>query len=339
MADLDFITRIDSTASLLSPLTITIGADTDANSSGTIDLQTRALTRLQITNAGNVSVANKIGINQPVPTSQIHINPTYAINVTAGEQVIRFEPPNGIADFTFRLESTVFGGQADTDDVVMWGWNIEQVSGEPRLHFAMEREFFGDFEVHIEGDPTAAAICRYWTWNIDRATGGASHTIRADIVNIDYPYSVELYPIASFSNTEIVFTSQVRVQADIFNHETSTNGGDVSQQISLRPHPSTAAQSWLVFGDPTAGGGITVYREIFTGNLHIRSGGSSLTDAANVQANAFSANAFRHKGGGTPVQLLGAQEAAVADATGAGDVVAQLNSLLAKLRSHGLIAT
>lgn len=38
-------------------------------------------------------------------------------------------------------------------------------------------------------------------------------------------------------------------------------------------------------------------------------------------------------------QVLGARGAAVADATGAGDVVAQLNALLARCRTHGLIAT
>jgi hypothetical protein len=38
-------------------------------------------------------------------------------------------------------------------------------------------------------------------------------------------------------------------------------------------------------------------------------------------------------------KLIGVQGAAVADATGAGDVVAQLNTLLARLRAHGLIAT
>jgi hypothetical protein len=38
------------------------------------------------------------------------------------------------------------------------------------------------------------------------------------------------------------------------------------------------------------------------------------------------------------VKVLGAQGAAVADATGAGDVVAQLNAALARLRAHGLIA-
>jgi len=38
-------------------------------------------------------------------------------------------------------------------------------------------------------------------------------------------------------------------------------------------------------------------------------------------------------------KLIGVQGAAVADATGAGDVVAQLNTLLARLRTHGLIAS
>ncbi len=38
-------------------------------------------------------------------------------------------------------------------------------------------------------------------------------------------------------------------------------------------------------------------------------------------------------------QVVSAQGAAVADATGAGDVVAQLNTLLARLRVHGLIST
>lgn len=38
-------------------------------------------------------------------------------------------------------------------------------------------------------------------------------------------------------------------------------------------------------------------------------------------------------------QVISSQGAAVANATGAGDVVAQLNALLARLRTHGLIAT
>ena len=46
-------------------------------------------------------------------------------------------------------------------------------------------------------------------------------------------------------------------------------------------------------------------------------------------------------GNGTvaPTQILQLQQAAVADATGAGDIVAQFNLLLSRLRVHGLIAT
>ena len=51
--------------------------------------------------------------------------------------------------------------------------------------------------------------------------------------------------------------------------------------------------------------------------------------------NDITANAYYQAG----TKVVGAQGAAVADATGAGDVVAQLNALLARLRAHGLIAT
>lgn len=37
-------------------------------------------------------------------------------------------------------------------------------------------------------------------------------------------------------------------------------------------------------------------------------------------------------------KVLGARGAAVADATGAGDIIAQFNALLARCRAHGLIA-
>jgi hypothetical protein len=73
-----------------------------------------------------------------------------------------------------------------------------------------------------------------------------------------------------------------------------------------------------------------------------------LTDGVDLSDGTYAVNAGDTDGGkinaghsylvnGTKV--VGAQGAAVADATGAGDVVAQLNSLLAKLRTHGLIAT
>ena len=57
--------------------------------------------------------------------------------------------------------------------------------------------------------------------------------------------------------------------------------------------------------------------------------GLDTTGSVNV-ANAYSV---------LTTQVVGPQGEAVADATGAGDVVAQLNALLARVRAHGLIAT
>jgi hypothetical protein len=56
--------------------------------------------------------------------------------------------------------------------------------------------------------------------------------------------------------------------------------------------------------------------------------------AVNGQAAVFAGT-----GAAAPVQILTTQQAAVPDATGAGDVVLRLNELLSRIRLHGLIAT
>lgn len=93
---------------------------------------------------------------------------------------------------------------------------------------------------------------------------------------------------------------------------------------------------------PVAGAGSYVYVGGIVGaaGLSINSmNGASLI--AEFFANTVSKASINTSGefliGGTKV--VGAQGAAVADATGAGDVVAQLNTALARLRAHGLIAT
>ena len=64
---------------------------------------------------------------------------------------------------------------------------------------------------------------------------------------------------------------------------------------------------------------------------------SYLTGGGTVWFDAFVTCDDGYKVMGT--QVVAAQGAAVANATGAGDVVAQLNALLARVRAHGLIAT
>lgn len=79
--------------------------------------------------------------------------------------------------------------------------------------------------------------------------------------------------------------------------------------------------------------------------VRTRGGGSNCvnflaSDGTNIgsmtNAGAFNASVSYAVAG---TKVVGARGAAVADATGAGDVVAQLNTLLSRLRAHGLIAT
>lgn len=70
-----------------------------------------------------------------------------------------------------------------------------------------------------------------------------------------------------------------------------------------------------------------------TGNVNAV-GNFNITGSLTISSNFGVASGFKVAG----TQVVGPQQAAVANATGAGDVVAQLNSLLAKLRTHGLIA-
>lgn len=405
------LTRTEAPESLLSATTITIGADTDSNGSGTIDLQTRTLTRLQITNAGNVYVASKIGINKTVPISALHIDATYAIDTTATEFPIRLRPPSGLGDFLFMLNTTMFGAQ--NDDVVWWGWNIDgSAPTEPSIHFAMEREFGTDYEIHMETHrPHGSNVIRHWTWNINRTTGETSHTIRADsfsVVNATAgTHLVEVNASEILLNQE----TRVRLRTDVVDFETVDNAGAPAKQIHIAPYPSDSELSWLVFGDPGAGGGVSLAQ--VSGKLQLFSAGSTLSngglklgsvtfptgvaqtipypgglevvqigagfaslaevspvslfgtssymilsDLSNTLVNAPTGGSvfFRinnvtkasvdTNGVNTPgvykvsgTQVLGAQGAAVADATDAASAITQLNALLARCRAQGFIAT
>lgn len=78
--------------------------------------------------------------------------------------------------------------------------------------------------------------------------------------------------------------------------------------------------------------------------LRVRGGAGVRTHDDNVQANGITGNAWAYTTSyayrdGAGVKILGAQGAAVADATDAGSAITQLNALLARMRAHGLIAT
>ncbi len=84
-------------------------------------------------------------------------------------------------------------------------------------------------------------------------------------------------------------------------------------------------------------GGGTVSSVAVSGSSNISSAGGPITSSGTITISLVAnPDVTSLKVAGTKV--VGAQAAAVADATGALDVVAQLNDLLAKLRTHGLIA-
>lgn len=79
---------------------------------------------------------------------------------------------------------------------------------------------------------------------------------------------------------------------------------------------------------------IQYHRNLNNGKIYFRNSGNTANalEVENTFVNVLSE--LRIAG----IKVLGSRGAAVADATGAGDVVAQLNALLARVRAHGLIA-
>jgi len=111
---------------------------------------------------------------------------------------------------------------------------------------------------------------------------------------------------------------------------------EVSENIPLRVLDDTTAGgdggALTVLGGGYFGDGVYCVDSSNTAKL---CDGTYAVNASGGGINANSTSGFLCAG----TKVVGAQGAAVADATGAGDVVAQLNALLARVRTHGLIAT
>lgn len=92
------LTRTEAPESLLSATTITIGADTDANGSGVIDLQTRGVTRLTIGNTGMIGIGG-------TATSFLDISSGSALG---GNRFVRFNnKESGHPDYGIEIHHTL----------------------------------------------------------------------------------------------------------------------------------------------------------------------------------------------------------------------------------------
>lgn len=123
-----------------------------------------------------------------------------------------------------------------------------------------------------------------------------------------------------------------------FHSESATHtdtSSAASATIATRVLHSYAGGTFASTNAITVTNGVTFY----INNAPSAGSNTTMTNAWAFWINAGNMNlqAGDYYRGGTKV--LGARGAAVADATGAGDVVAQLNTLLSRLRTHGIIAT
>ncbi|MGH9872344.1 MAG: hypothetical protein ACRD9S_07745 [Pyrinomonadaceae bacterium] len=342
------------TGGVINTGSTTIGADSDSDGVGVIDLQTRVTTRLRVLNGGDVEIFKNLGINTAVPAAPIDIKPLYADAVTASQEMIRFTSPttggfNGgfaRAPFSFYLRQTLEGGDP-TVNSVGWGFNPEQVIAGPSLVFLMEDTFgAGDdanYELHLQMVPSdlSPAGLRPWTWTFNRKTGYTELATSVNRWQLNAGYQGDITASVIVFKDDTGYLADInfgdyRIQADSVIFETDANGGAPAKQLRIAPLGSDAEQSSLIFGDSNGMQIVKGTGDITINNLSIAGLGdlnarrvklSGGTDGLYVAGN----------------RVIGPQGAAVTDATGGSTIDnearAAINTLLARARAHGWIAS
>lgn len=284
--------------SLITTGSIVIGADSDSTGTDGISLQSRGLTRLTITNAGNVNVANFLGNNTPVPLVPLHFTVRYPVDTTAAEELIRFTTPTGTHGgithhpFQFYQRTTVFG--ADRTDSVGWGFcPVGSPQGNPSLAFLMEDSFgtgaAANFELHIQYQNTTGAIGnRPWTWTFNRVTGDTFVGTSCQLITFNTGFIGDLTTNnVTFDNTHFEFNvlnGSFDLHSDDTKFNTISSAGDTAKRISILPFPTDSSLSWLIFGS-IAGGGPSMARQSAT-QLRFYGNGNSLNPGT-LEAGVF----------------------------------------------------
>lgn len=189
------------------------------------------------------------------------------------------------------------------------GSNFRATFDNGGIFVATQQNILGTGDVFFQGIPSASG----WTI-LEGYTGLGLVVIGAKVV------------LASGRTTagEMVVESNA---ITIANNVLTTYSGNAA--LSHGRMRYTSANVWNIYTDFYS---YPINIDCSTLSLQVTSGG-----AVNVGGHVSLASGKVYKVDGT--QVVGAQGAAVADATGVGDVVAQLNTLLARLRTHGLIAS
>lgn len=222
-----------------------------------------------------------------------------------------------------------------------WGAAIGETSGDP------EWFFWGQFAWYTT-DGVPSMVYTPSDGRLDLSYNLASHITLPNNVPLFFWDSGHgsTFPVINFNDDEEV--------------EVAPGGQLVRIAGSVSVVANVIASQFMIAGDED-----TYIRSFFSGYLNFYSNGSERFRTGPEGVDIVGGPLFfdsdgtfdlgRLSGGGTykrPVnvyatgayhvganQIVGAQGAAVADATDAATVITQLNALLARLRTHGLIAT
>ncbi|MGH9872474.1 MAG: hypothetical protein ACRD9S_08410 [Pyrinomonadaceae bacterium] len=285
---------VSRTGGLINSGSITIGADSDSDTDGIIDLQTHATSRVRVLNDGNVQVYKRIGINKAAPRAPIDISVTYPSDTSSGEAMIMFKTPTGHDPFQIYQRTTTFGDDR-TDSVGMVFAPEDAPQGTPSFGLLFEDSFgvgAPRFEFHLQTINTAGQADRPLTVNVNRRTGDTNWVTSAAGIFFTTGHLADLTANGvSWTNEELLFdvkNGKWRTRSDSIIFETLNNGGSSSKQIGVFPFPEDNQQSWLVFGTHGKGdNGVSIAMADAT-SFKFFNGGADLNPATLKSAAFFS---------------------------------------------------
>lgn len=280
--------------------------------------------------------------------------------------------------FEWVVNSGVNPGGIRRDTYCQFGYNPQAITDDMRLYFAIETRWNPSGtqvqnEVYLEyispsngGGAVASVRPLGWTIREDVQsilTDSFTSTFRIwDWPNnpgADHPFIEATYPSFNIHDGLLLINPNSYASVDDYNAiliravqavavdntsllqigDNSSNKTKINGNVGFGPNNDPSA-TWRVQIGTSGTGQVSLlvdgYNDSQTVNiLEVRN--PSVGNVFTVNKDGAANASVSFKVGGTKV--IGAQGAAVADATDAGSVIARLNDLLARLRTHGLIAT
>ncbi len=228
------------------PSDVTLRADSDANGAGMIEFLTANTSRLRINNDGSSTFNGNVGFGADSPAD--------ARMVIAGPypegMVQKVKTSDGLVDFNFTQRSAPNTGNARTNQVMTWGWNLHQGGGNERagetgIGLSLESYYHPEggnplTEAHLFYINREGVQFRPWSFVADRTTDAGAFSFQVNRLRFYTGTNPNYY--AQFTGDEAL----LRVPTVIYGGLT-WRGADGSTQGRF------TADGSLVFGDnPTS---------------------------------------------------------------------------------------